>query len=883
MFRNAYYNSYKSTMYLWEQIDNKNLFEEIHFVPYLYVDDPDGETKDINGTPVSKKTFKTYTDFYNYQAENPNAKENNMKPEIQFLAERYYKIPDEDIIPPKMKIYSIDIEVHMGDNDTSFPHANEAKVPVVLISVNSINENKTTTFGLKEYNGKYKGEDWLTYVHCKDEEALLISFFNFMHKNSPDVITGWNVTQFDTLYLITRAKRLFGEDDKTYTKLSPINVVKVWNKKESKDVNIDLGGVTILDYLELYKWYSPTKLERYTLEYVSNYELENGKVDYSAYNDLRQLYYDNWDLYVEYNIVDALRVGQLEAKLGYIKLIQTIAMLTKCPMKFFNTQTTLIEGMLLTYMRRNNLCAPAFYGGVQEGFEAAWVKEPQKGLHDWVIDLDITSSYPTAIITLNMSVETYYGRILGITEDQMMLYVSRQELPEFDMLKDSGKVHFDGKRLATFNSALKKRLLCIAPCGSVFSTSVPGVISTVERQAFTKRIEIKGKMNKMKRTLKDLRGDNLIQTEEKIARYHGLQNALKIILNSMYGILAVPFTRYFNKNIAEAVVSCGRQTIKASEKIVNELLNKPTDELLKLFDECSPKDNVSKEKEDFVLYGDTDSLYINVGAVLKRYTTYMMNDESIIEATKQLATIIENYVNNRAYKEVQRKAYNSAETDFRIKFKQEIIAKTVLFVKKKKYSCWIIDEEGAQVDKIKTTGLEIVRSDTPELVRPMLKQAMNMILKKHPDKELIAFVAQCRKELQVAVPEQLATNIGVHDTTKYIESDFSCKKGTPMQVKGVANYRNLLKQMKLTGKYEDITEGGKVKVVYVKKNTLNMESISFLRWPSEFDKVVQIDIEKMITKTLLNKLSILLEPMNKVDLLNGKAKETLNLFFGAKK
>ena len=96
---------------------------------------------------------------------------------------------------------------------------------------------------------------------------------------------------------------------------------------------------------------------------------------------------------------------------------------------------------------------------------------------------------------------------------------------------------------------------------------------------FYKRAEVKKRMIKMKKSLNELKGSDLEKTKEKIDQFNGLQNALKIILNSTYGILAVPYSRYFNTNIAEAIVSVGRQTIKASERYVNELLNNPNDQL----------------------------------------------------------------------------------------------------------------------------------------------------------------------------------------------------------------------------------------------------------------------------------------------------------------
>jgi DNA polymerase elongation subunit (family B) len=255
------------------------------------------------------------------------------------------------------------------------------------------------------------------------------------------------------------------------------------------------------------------------------------------------------------------------------------------------------------------------------------------------------------------------------------------------------------------------------------------------------------------------------------------------------------------------------------------------------------------------------------------------DDEKKIKVIEKMNVCIENYVNNKVYRDVQRKQYNSIEEDFRVKFKQEIIAKSILFVKKKKYSAWHISEEGVTVDKIKTTGLEIVRSDTPEIIRPMLKDVMENILKGIDDKSLSTKIEQYKKELMNKPPEAISTNVGVHDLKKYISVENKCQKGTPMHVKGVANYRALLKQLKLDKKYEDIQDESKVKVIYVKKNKFGFDSMAFLRWPIEFDKVIQIDYQRQIEKQFLNKCEMLLEVINKIDILHTKEKSSLGLFF----
>ena len=120
--------------------------------------------------------------------------------------------------------------------------------------------------------------------------------------------------------------------------------------------------------------------------------------------------------------------------------------------------TQLIEGKMLAHYRQNNLCAPYFAGGHQETFEAAYVKEPHKGMHEWVVDLDITSSYPTAIITLNMSNETYFGRIIDLPEHNVVGFVRKREFPMFHLSLNGTVKHIRGNKLKKFNYALEKGL-----------------------------------------------------------------------------------------------------------------------------------------------------------------------------------------------------------------------------------------------------------------------------------------------------------------------------------------------------------------------------------------------------------------------------------------
>ena len=160
---------------------------------------------------------------------------------------------------------------------------------------------------------------------------------------------------------------------------------------------------------------------------------------------------------------------------------------------------------------------------------------------------------------------------------------------------------------------------------------------------------------------------------EEAQELFSYQWALKIWLNAVFGILAVPYSRYFNTNIAEAITSCGRHTIKQGQKFVNEYFGD-----LK----------IDGLPSDMVAYIDTDSLFVRLGEYFSRVDPEWEDKpgeekiQAIIDFSKNE---IEPYVNMRTYEETQLMDFNSQVRDFKIEFKQEIIARTALFIKKKMF------------------------------------------------------------------------------------------------------------------------------------------------------------------------------------------------------
>lgn len=690
MLRNVYFDSYKNKIHLWETIKNERKYSVIDYVPYVYIENRDDTSliKSIFGQGVQKKRFKTAKDYKEYCDNTINCDyvfENFVSPELQFLAERYYSINDDEMEMVPLKIQYTDIEVvsekidknklvnirikgsdsgslytyddfienfeikkdleHYNEKTKKweefniecfnikggFPEAEIAEWPIVLISCYDTFDSKIYSFGIKEYTGDYSNEDWFEYIKCDNELDLLDKYTEFFKNNMPDIITGWNVILFDLTYIFNRVKNLYAEladdadneiekkeiigfGDMLLRRFSPIKKINMWKKEVhgSQQTMIDIPGVTIIDYRDLYKQYSKDllriHLESYRLDVVAKSELgENkGKLEYKdEYGNLTDLYKLNYNLYVEYNAIDNIRVKEIQDKRKFIDIVQLLSLVAKFPMKYYESVTRVIEGIFLTYYRRNDLAAEHFYGGVKEPFAAAYVKDPQIGLHGWGADIDIKSSYPHGIITLNMGNDSYIGTIykifdsnslLNATEEQIISLTAKREYPDFiyrnrkkEEIFVSSSINEENKEknrisLETFNKLLKDQKICISPSGSMFKTEKQSCLASIQKTLFNRRVEYKDNMkkwgikaDKLRREYEKTKNEDLQAEIEKAQneydRFKSLQIVIKLIINSMYGALSVPYFRGYNLCIAEAITSTGRLAIKNGIKFVNIVMN----------------------------------------------------------------------------------------------------------------------------------------------------------------------------------------------------------------------------------------------------------------------------------------------------------------------
>lgn len=282
-----------------------------------------------------------------------------------------------------------------------------------------------------------------------------------------------------------------------------------------------------------------------------------------------------------------------------------------------------------------------------------------------------------------------------------------------------------------------------------------------------------------------------------------------------------------------------------------------------------------------------NSLFLRFGHFLDKIVGdpwHQLSDKEKTNIVIRLSKVIERYIDKRSYEEIQKQDYNSSvsKDEFAITFKQEIVCKRALYIKKKKYGFHVVNKEGNPKDDISVTGLDIVRSETPTLFRYALTEILGMILRGSTDEEIRKVIDQYRKKAKKVQPYELSINTSINNISNYLIDDgkeVKYIKGTPFHLKGLANYKNLLRKLNIENKYPEIQEGDKARVIYLKDNQYMMESVAFDIWPEEFDKNgIVYDPQIMVEKGFIKKIRFLLSPMKRESLID-KNKNT-SAFFG---
>ena len=688
-----------------------------------------------------------------------------------------------DYDPSKIRVFTIDIETAA---ENGFPDIESADQEILLITVKDSFTGIYHVWGSRPYKTS-KAE--VNYTHCADEQELLKMYLAWWTENYPDVITGWNVQLFDVPYICNRLARILG--DKTTKLFSPWKLLssREINIQGRKNISFDVSGITVLDYLDLYRKFTYTNQESYRLDHIAFVELGQQKLDHSEYDTFKQFYTNDWKKFVDYNIHDVRLVDQLEDKMKLMDLAFTLAYDAKVNLEDVFSQVRVWDAIIYNYLRKRNIAIPPKIKQEKSvQYAGAYVKEPVPGIYDWVVNFDLNSLYPHLIMQYNISPET---------------------------LVDERHPKASVDRILNRDFITNKDYACCAN-GAMYRKDVRGFLPELMEKIYDERKVYKRKMLDAKQEYEASPSDSLQKT---ISRYNNFQMARKIQLNSAYGAIGNQYFRYYKLANAEAITLSGQVSIRWIEGEVNSYLNSV----------------LQTKGVDYVIASDTDSIYLNLGPLVTKFFSNKSGDKAAIVSIldKICQEKLEPFI-ERSYQELA--TYVSAY-DQKMQMKRENIADRGIWTAKKRYILNVWNSEGVAYaePKMKIMGLETARSSVPQFFRDRLKKAFRLIMSSDND-TVIDYIAKCKKETRKANLAEVAFPRGCNNIGNYTHPPTIYKKGCPIHVRGALLYNHYIKKHKIENKHARIQEGEKIKFIYLKEpNPIQENVISFFQdLPSEF-------------------------------------------------
>ena len=782
------------------------------FKKYAYQKDRSGNMRSLYGDKLKKVTFWKKED-------SPKLFEADIHPEMRTLVDMYHQ-SDEPSTNHRVLFFDIETEILEGFPDWQNP------INRVLSFTIYDQQDDIYYVGVLDTDGRLtlESKDNIQIEVFDTEDELLKYFIRLIKQTNPTILSGWNIDKFDIPYLYSRMCVVLGTE--LADQLSPIGMV-IFNKGQNV---FKIAGISSLDYYRLYMKFSVGERPSYKLDDIGMLEVATKKIDYPG--TLKDLYEKDLDLFIEYNINDVVILKLLDEKLNYIDVGKSLAHKGHVPYESIYSISHLLDGAILTFLKRKGIVAPSkanaqyvTHSERDERITGAFVKSPQVGMHKWVFDIDAASMYPNIMMSLNISPETKVGRVTGWNAEQ---FAAKKET-NYQVQDLKGKLIGDYNH-QEMTEYLNNHKVAISAHGILYRTDIQGLIPSILNEWFSERLEFK-----------KLRKKFLTDGNKSAAHIFDIkQYTQKILLNSMYGAAALPVFRYYDLDNAMSVTTTGQSMIKYAERVGNHYYKSKLG-----------------EDQDYCIYIDTDSLFFSaLPLIQKNDISVDINDhDKMVELTLRECEKFQDHINT-SMDMFAKRMINLDE--HRFVFKQEVIAPNGIFISKKRYSLWIIDQEGVRVDELLVKGIDIVRSNFPKSFKVLLTDVITGLLKGEEKNTIDDIVISFKRNMKDELIEDIAMSTGVKQIKKFIGPDKRPIKGTPAHVRSAINYNVMLKDATTDTQYTEIAGGEKIKWVYLKINPLGINKIAFKATdnPPEIVEFVlkYVDINTLYQKLAFNKI-----------------------------
>ena len=567
-----YYVTHCANMSDWE-IKVKYSFwnramKTVNFKQYFYLLDKTGPHLTYDGKRVNKIFKGPGSDARSH----PETYEADVYGNVRYLIDNYCRFTKDQ------KIGYFDIETNRG--------LDVFKVDKEIVTISLI-----SNFGEKYCWGWRADIEKLEYTEndakiClfKTEREMMQKFFDFLRTESFDVLVGWNSDKFDWPYLLNRAQAKLGMNVNT---LSPYGRTSFKPGKTKDDFRFRVYGTDIIDLLKVYRKITyDKKPERYSLDFVAKFVVEDGKLDPG---NIADTWLTDLPKLMEYNLHDCLLVKKIDEKARLLDFMMTLQEISSCPLDLCLWNKNVVDCYMLKEYHGSKVF-PSIKNNARADIEGAITgkivfdkdgnfhsENPDAGIFKNVAVLDFSGMYPNIYRTFNISPDTF---------------------------DDDGDIDINGIK---------------------FSSKKEGLIPAVFEELLKKR-----------RYYEKLR-DSYPRASKEWYVYQNYQGGVKQIANSFFGITGYPRFRLYDPRITTAITWMGQQqiadTVKKAESLGYNVRYSDTDSCFVEFGDCTVDEAIAKSEElENVINGSFDDFVLKY----KKDTTHFFR----IECEKIFANIV---------------------------------------------------------------------------------------------------------------------------------------------------------------------------------------------------------------------------------------------------
>ena len=878
----GYLDRQKDVIHVVERVNGERRYKEYPARYTMYYPDPAGKFTSIFGDKLERivcnsgKKFNAEKKMHAHKG----LFESDINPVFRCFADNYM-----DADAPDLNLCFFDIEVDFN-KDKGFAPPEDPFNAVTAIALHLSWLKKTICLTIKPSSlSKEQAQEIVdkfpdTFLFDTEEE-LLQTFLTLI--DDADILSGWNSEGFDIPYMVNRIARVLSKSHtRQFCLWDKFPKSKLVTKYGKESETFELQGRVHLDYLLLYQKYTYHEMHSYSLDAIGEYELGERKVEYEG--TLDQLYHNDYETFIAYNRQDVDLLVRMDAKLQFIDLANVLAHSNTVLLQTTMGAVAQTDMAIINHAHSQGLIVPDKRSGEKPIPAAgAYVAKPKAGMHKWIGSIDLNSLYPSILRSCNMSTETIIGQVRhSITRPGIEAYQDTYKdgavpkywegkfaTEEYELVMAKDKVeplYIDFENGDSFEASGAEIYDLIFNSGQPWLITANGTIFTTERQGIVPGLlerwyAERKELQKKAKAARDEGGDEFAYWDKR-------QLVKKINLNSLYGALLNPGSRFFDERLGQSTTLTGRCIAKHMAAKLNEVIT-----------------GVYDYYGDAIVYGDTDSAYFSAYPVFKDQINsgeFAWDKDTIIEFYDAACEEA-----NQSFSDFMVGAFHTTpELGSIIAAGREIVGEAGIFITKKRYAILVFDDEGKRTDvdgkpgKIKAMGLDLKRSDTPAYMQDFLNEVLLMTLTGSSEKDVIERIKEFRLEFRAMASWEKGTPKRVNNLTNHTANWKKTGKCGVGHAMAAINW-NRLREMNADAYSMEITDGAKTIVCKLKKNPMNITSVGYptdeKRIPEWF-KRLPFDDEAMenaiITKKIDNLLGVL-----KWDLSASEAKTTFTDLF----